>query len=195
MTNKWNKVLKADGTTYYWMSKKMAGDSGWGNGYVAIPANHPWARQSQFVYSSDLMSDSDGESIIGRKVIPYYDRNLTAGFHLVEENDQMRDYSWTYDKKHGFKKEMYGYYVIGFYANGGEFDSMSDVVSDTIKLMDDADLFFRDYNTLKKIKKKLFIHPSLKRGYDCCEFFFNDEIKRDVNNALKKHLGNQAGLF
>lgn len=190
MTEKWNKVLKADGTTYYWMSKEMAGDSGWGNGYVAIPGNHPWARQSQFVYSSDLMSDSDGESN-GRKVIPYYDRELTAGFHLVEKmKDQMRDFSWTYDKKYGFNKEMYGYYVIGFYANGGEFDGMSDVVSDTIKLMDTADLFFRDYNTLKKIKAKINTKDNLPAYY-----FFNDEIKRDVNNALKKHLGNQAELF
>jgi len=193
MTNKWNKVLKADGTTYYWMSKEMAGDRGWGNargwgnGYVAIPGKHPWANSSQFTYSSDLTYDSSGEPN-GIESIPYYERELTAGFHLVEENDQMRDYHWTYDKKHGFKKEMYGYYVIGFYANGGEFDGMSDVVSDTIKLMDTADLFFRDYTTLKKIKTKIDT-----KGFE--NFFFNDKIKRDVNNALKRHLGNEAELF
>lgn len=188
MKDKWNKVTKADRTRYYWMAKEMSSDRGWGNGYVAIPGKHPWANSSQFTYSSDLTYDSSGEPN-GIETIPYYDRELTAGFHLVEKmKDQMRDFSWTYDKKHGFKQEMYGYYVIGFYANGGKFDGMSDVVSDTIKLMDTADLFFRDYNTLKNIKAKIDT-----KSFE--NFFFNDKIKRDVNNALKRHLGNEAKLF
>ena len=48
MKDKWNKVTKADRTTYYWMVKEMSSDRGWGNGYVAIPGKHPWANSSQF---------------------------------------------------------------------------------------------------------------------------------------------------
>ena len=37
MKEKWNKVLKADGTTYYWIVRENKGANGWGNGYVALP--------------------------------------------------------------------------------------------------------------------------------------------------------------
>ena len=72
MKDKWNKVTKADRTTYYWMVKEMSSDRGWGNGYVAIPGKHPWANSSQFTYSSDLTYDSSGEPN-GIESIPYYE--------------------------------------------------------------------------------------------------------------------------
>ena len=55
--------------------------------------------------------------------------------------------------------------------------------------MDDADVFFRDCNTLRKMKKRILSN----KGYD--NFFFNDEIKKEVNDVLKRHLGNKAELF
>ena len=80
---------------------------------------------------------------------------------------------------------MLGYYVVGFYANYGEFDGMSDVISDTIKLMDDADLFYRDYKTLQEIKKVV----------DSDIFFFDKEFEQKLDAVVEKKFGKGMGIL
>ena len=75
MEQKWNKVLKADGTTYYWIIRENNNCKGWGNGYVALPSGHPWANQHLFAYSRDLCNyDSFSGEENKTKAIPFYDR-------------------------------------------------------------------------------------------------------------------------
>ena len=190
MEQKWNKVLKADGTTYYWIIRENNNCKGWGNGYVALPSGHPWANQHLFAYSRDLCNyDSFSGEENKTKAIPFYDRELTTGFHLVKEPDS---YQWAHDKKNGFEKDMGGYYVIGFYSNGGEFDSMSDVISDTIKLMDEADLFFRDYNTIKNAKKRLQNDNKNSRYFS---YLFDRDLVKKINELVEDKFGEGTRLL
>ena len=188
MKERWIKETKADGTTYYWIIRKNDTRNGWGCGYVALPSAHPWANQHLFAYSPDL---ANYDAITGEenkvKPIPFYDRELTAGFHLAEEDDMWK---WAYDKKHGFKKDMLGYYVIGFYANNGEFDSMSDVIGSTIKLMDEADLFFRDYNTIKNIRSRA---TKSIDGYD--HYLFDRDLVKSINELVEDKFGEGTRLL
>ena len=183
MKERWIKETQADGTTYYWTIRKQeTNKNGWGCGYVALPPGHPWANQHLFSYSPDL---ANYDAMTGEenkvKLIPFYDRELTAGFHLVKEPDS---WQWAHDKKRGFNKDMEGYYVIGFYANNGEFDSMSDVIGSTIKLMDEADLFFRDYNTIKKIRNRA--KKSID-GYD--SYLFDRDLVKKINELVEDKFG------
>lgn len=182
MQEKWNKVLKADGTTYYWIVRENKGANGWGNGYVAFPPQHPWSNENKFTYTSELSYDHYTGEPNNKLQIPYFERELTAGFYLVEEN---KDWQWAHEKKNGFTKDMLGYYVVGFYANHGEFDGMSDVISDTIKLMDDADLFYRDYKTLQEIKKVV----------DSNIFFFDKELEQKLDAVVEEKFGKGMGII
>lgn len=188
MKEKWNKVLKADGTTYYWTIRKNDTKNGWGCGYVALPPGHPWANEHLFAYSPDL---ANYDAMTGEenkvKQIPFYDRELTAGFHLVKETDS---WQWAHDKKRGFNKDMIGYYVIGFYANGGEFDSMSDVIGSTIKLMDEADLFFRDYNTISLIRRRA---KKSINSYD--SYLFDRDLVKKINELVENKFGQGTRLL
>jgi len=193
MKEKWNKVLKADGTTYYWIVRENKGANGWGNGYVAFPPQHPWSNENKFTYTSELSYDHCTGEPNNKLQIPYFERELTAGFYLFKNeahrlNDRVQqgvDFGWAYQKKNGFTKDMLGYYVVGFYANHGEFDSMSDVISDTIKLMDDADLFYRDYKTLQEIKK------TMKSDI----FFFDKELVRKLDAVVEEKFGKGMGII
>lgn len=193
MKEKWNKVLKADGTTYYWIVRENKGANGWGNGYVALPPKHPWSNVNQFTYTSELSYDSYTGEPNNKLQIPYFERELTAGFYLFKNeahrlNDRVQqgvDFGWAYQKKNGFTKDMLGYYVVGFYANHGEFDDMSCVLSDTIKLMDDADLFYRDYKTLQEIKK------TMKSDI----FFFDKELVRKLDAVVEEKFGKGMGII
>lgn len=193
MKEKWNKVLKADGTTYYWIVRENKGANGWGNGYVALPPQHPWSNENQFTYTSELSYDHYTGEPNNKLQIPYYTRELTAGFYLFKNeahrlNDRVQqgvDFGWAYQKKNGFTKGMLGYYVVGFYANYGEFDGMSDVISDTIKLMDNADLFYRDYKTLQEIKKVV----------DSDIFFFDKEFEQKLDAVVEEKFGKGMGII
>tara|TARA_X000001388_G_scaffold17223_1_gene10666 strand:+ start:100 stop:711 length:612 start_codon:yes stop_codon:yes gene_type:complete len=184
MKERWIKETKADGTTYYWTIRKNDTKNGWGCGYVALPSGHPWANQHLFAYSPDL---ANYDAITGEenkvKYIPFFDRELTAGFHLTHRDDA---WQWAHDKKRGYSKDMEGYYVIGFYANHGEFDSMSDVISDTIKLMDDADLFYRDYNTIMDARKIL-----QKKNL----WLFDEDLSRKINELVEDKFGEGTKLL
>lgn len=188
MKEKWTKETQADGTTYYWTIRKNESESGWGCGYVALPPEHPWANQHLFAYSPDL---ANYDAITGEenkvKQIPFYDRELTAGFHLVKEPDSWK---WAYEKKRGFEKDMLGYYVIGFYANGGQYDSMSGVMRSTIKLMDEADLFFRDYNTINRIKSRA--RKSID-SYD--RYLFDRDFANKINELVEDKFGEGTKLL
>ena len=195
MKERWIQETKADQTTYYWIIRKSDTDNGWGCGYVALPPEHPWANQHLFAYSRDLCNyDSFSGEENKVKQIPFYDRELTAGFHLTEKDDTdiYIGWKWAHDKKNGFEKDMAGYYVIGFYANGGEFDSMSDVISDTIKLMDEADLFFRDYNTIKDARKRLQNDNENSRYYS---YIFDRDLVKNINELVEDKFGEGTKLL
>ena len=67
---------------------------------------------------------------------------------------------------------------------------MSDVIGSTIKLMDEADLFFRDYNTIKKIRSRA--KKSID-GYD--SYLFDRDLVKKINELVEDKFGEGTKLL
>ena len=65
---------------------------------------------------------------------------------------------------------------------------MSDVLGSTIKLMDEADLFFRDYNTINNSRKKLD-----NDSYD--SYLFDRDLVKKINELVEDKFGEGTKLL
>jgi len=67
---------------------------------------------------------------------------------------------------------------------------MSDVIGSTIKLMDEADLFFRDYNTINLIRRRAKKSIS---GYD--SYLFDSDLVKKINEIVEDKFGEGTRLL
>jgi hypothetical protein len=188
MKEKWIKtevdieVIGSDETTYetvnfYWLVKEFNHsyedsegniiEQGWGNGYVLIPNDHPFADKEQW--------SEYGDEISGIKTYSTGDifQEITASGPLSTKSLAM--------KKYGFTKDMKSYFLLGFdtaHGHNSKADDFTSVVYDTISLVNHLKDIYRDYYTIKRASLPLL----------------NERMKEEMNAVVKRYLGNKSSL-
>ena len=189
MKEKWIKtevdilVIGSDETTYetvnfYWLVKEFNHsyensegniiEQGWGNGYVLIPNDHPFADKEQW---SEYGDESSGIKTYSTGVVG----NLT-----VTASGQPSSVSLA-KKKYGFTKEMESYFLLGFdtaHGHNSKADDFTSVVYDTISLVEHLKDIYRDYYTIKRASLPIL----------------NEGMKEELNAVVKRYLGNKSSL-
>jgi hypothetical protein len=193
MKNKWTKTVVEVGnkddtsslwlkSNFYWLVRPMVSISeklerGWGNGYVAMPPDHPYADKEQFgdyIYGNDIVDENNKMQYY--RTGDCYQEITASGFFS-------RNYGWAKTKKAGFTKEMEGYFMLGFDTAHGYHNSSHDytfVLEQTLALATHLKNIYVDSKQIAYFRDDIRL--------------FDESLCKDLNKVVKEHLGNKSYL-
>ena len=201
MKNKWTKTVVEVGnkddtsslwlkSNFYWLVKPMICVSeklerGWGNGYVAIPPDHPYADREQFgngfFAENDIVDENNKMQYY--RTGDCYQEITASGFLSSEPALKNMGYAWAKTKKAGFTKEMEGYFMLGFDTAHGYHNSNHDytfVLEQTLALATHLKNIYVDSKQIAYFRDDIRL--------------FDESLCKDLNKVVKEHLGNKSYL-